>query len=115
MNKPKLLEPDASLTIVEAITNNLKAEVPEPRPEPAISASTALIKYAADHIRPTIEALTTLEQTIAGCKATLQKELEKLQAQSESFAAHNVEAVRCLNICTDAVTQLVNGRDTERV
>lgn len=109
-SKPKLLEPDASLTIVEAITNNIKAATPEPESEPAVSASDALKTLAADHIRPTIEALTSLEHTIAACKASLQAELLKLCNQSESFAAHNTEAIKCLNICTDAVTQLVNGR-----
>lgn len=110
MNKPRLLDPDAATAIVESVATDIKASVPEKEPEPPVSASEALRGFATEHIRPTIDALTTLEQTIAGAKATLQKELATLCAQSEGFAAHNVEAIRCLNICTDAVEQLINGR-----
>jgi hypothetical protein len=96
------------------IASGMAAGDEAPKPEPTITASDALKNFAADHIRPTLEALTTLEETIAACKKSLSAELAKLCDQSEGFAVHNVEAIKCLNICTDAVTQLVNGRNNAK-
>lgn len=100
-----------NLLAVEKAIEHIRSQTPERRHEPTVEASEALCKYAADHIHPTIEALTTLEQTIAACKEALKKDLEKLSDQSRGFATRNKEAQHCLSICTDAVTQLINGRD----
>lgn len=83
--------------------------VEKPRaPEPTTTtASEALKAFARDHVKPTIEALTQLRNVVEACRTNLEAHLQKLEENSESFAAHNEEAQHCLRICADAVKQLV--------
>lgn len=102
--KPRLLSQDDPLPDAPPLP---AVELTE---EPSITASGSLAKYAADHVKPTIEALLTLEATVKACRETLEQDLRKLTDHSRSFADHNVAATNCLNICTEALEKLVNGR-----